>query len=94
MQINTLSDDYSVSPQIEVSDVPSITLLNLYMIYRGVSYMYIGIGLLIVALLKIVLECVAISNGNELFETYHPLCHYIAGIYVIYCVYFIKKSFK
>ena len=25
MQINTLSDDYSVSPQIEVSDVPSIT---------------------------------------------------------------------
>ncbi|MDA9011848.1 TIGR01244 family sulfur transferase [Planktomarina temperata] len=24
MQINTLSDDYSVSPQIEVSDVPSI----------------------------------------------------------------------
>ncbi|MDB2466345.1 TIGR01244 family sulfur transferase [Planktomarina temperata] len=25
MQINTLSDDYSVSPQIEVSDVPGIT---------------------------------------------------------------------
>ena len=69
-------------------------ILNLYMIYRGVSYMYIGIGLLIVALLKIVLECAAIANGNGLFETYHPLCHYIAGIYVIYCVYFIKKSFN
>ena len=24
MQINTLSDNYSVSPQIDISDVPSI----------------------------------------------------------------------
>ena len=78
----------------EIAAIIGIIILNLYMIYRGVLYLYIGLGFIIVLLLKILINYVSIGKNINLYEDYHAYCHYIAGIYVAYCVYFIRETFK
>ena len=78
----------------EIAAIIGIIILNLYMIYRGVLYLYIGLGFIIVLLLKILINYVSIGKNINLYEDYHAYCHYVAGIYVTYCVYFIRETFK
>jgi hypothetical protein len=78
----------------EIASIIGVVILNLYMIYRGISYLYIGLGFVIILLLKILINYVAMGKNNNLYEDFHAYCHYIAGIYVTYCVYFIRGTFK
>ena len=73
----------------------AIVFLNIYMVYRGVPYKYIGFGFLIILVLRAcILKAGKETMDNENYEIYHPFCHYIGGIYVLYCVYFIQETFK
>lgn len=76
------------------SMIVNIILLNLYMIYRGVKYIFIILGFIILYLLNLSINAIHITQDDDIYEYYHPFCHYIAGIYVLYCVYFIERSFK
>ena len=69
-----------------------IIILNFYMIYRGVDYMYILFGLFILLILRYMVNTIS-ECSNNIYELYHPYCHYVAGLYVAYCVYFIEKTF-
>tara|TARA_B100000886_G_scaffold197316_1_gene136012 strand:+ start:10725 stop:11216 length:492 start_codon:yes stop_codon:yes gene_type:complete len=69
-------------------------LLNIYMVYRGVKYFYIFLGFFILLFLKLMVDVIYYNNETDFYESYHPYCHYVAGIYVAYCVYFIEKTFK
>ena len=69
-----------------------VIILNLYMIYRGVQNMYIFFGFFILLILTYMVNIISIAT-KSIYEMYHPYCHYVAGIYVAYCVYFIEKTF-
>ena len=74
------------------ANVFGIVVLNLYMIYRQVPWIAILVGLCMV----FALHCnVQYSQhvDKSFYETYHPFCHYFAGFYVAYCVFFIEQSF-
>ena len=73
----------------------TIVFLNIYMVYRGVSYKYIGFGFLILIVLRAcILKAGKETMDNENYEIYHPFCHYIGRIYMLYCVYFIQETFE
>ncbi len=68
-------------------------LLNMYMCYRGVQYVYIIFGLGILYILQVTIQKVEKDKCLASYEQYHPYIHYIAGIYVMYCVYLIQSTF-
>lgn len=71
-----------------------LIVLNIYMLYRGVPYVYIAAGLIFLIILQIMVTAFTYTNNpDEIYELYHPFCHYMAGIYIAYCVYFIRKTF-
>lgn len=67
-------------------------MLNAYMYYRGVQIIYIAGGIGILYILQRTIDSVDV-NARDIYEVYHPLCHYIAGAYVTYCVYLIQETF-
>jgi len=67
--------------------------LNIYMYYRGVHYVYIILGFGILYVLQVTIEKVEKEKCIHTYEHYHPYCHYIAGFYVMYCVYLIQNTF-
>ena len=72
----------------------AVLILNAYLIYRGVSGYVIAAGILMLLLLKYSVDfCQRTRVGQSAYEILHPYCHYIGGFYVLYCVYFIQKSF-
>lgn len=75
------------------ANILGIVLLNIYMIYRQVPWIAIVFGFCIVFALGCNVEQCSKQVDKCFFETYHPFCHYIAGVYVAYCVYFIEQSF-
>lgn len=68
-------------------------MLNIYMFYRGVQYIYIIIGGGILYVLSVSVDFIGKKNGIENYEKYHPYIHYIGGLYVMYCVYLIQGTF-
>jgi hypothetical protein len=68
-------------------------LLNVYMYYRGVPYLYIFIGFGILYVLQVTIQKVEKDKCRIKYEQYHPYIHYIAGFYVMYCVYLIQHTF-
>ena len=78
----------------EQANIFGVIMLNIYLWFRGVSYKYIGLGFIILAALQASLEFCRLGNSREKFEIYHPYCHYVAAVYVFYCVYLIQLSFK
>lgn len=67
-------------------------ILNVYMCYRGVQFRYILMGGGVLIILHSQIE--RLSNGDkETYERNHPYCHYIAGAYVMYCVYMIHHTY-
>lgn len=75
------------------AQILGVIVLNLYLIYRGVPYYFILFGLVILIFLDYIVKIYSYED-NEVFEKYHPYCHYIAGFYVFYCVFFIQRSFQ
>ncbi len=73
--------------------VVNTIMLNIYMYYRGVYYQYILYGFCILYCLQIAIQKVEKEKGITNYEIYHPYCHYIAGLYVMYCVYLIQSTF-
>lgn len=67
-------------------------MLNVYMYYRGVQIINIACGIVILYILQRTIESVDV-NAREIYEAYHPVCHYIAGAYVTYCVYLIQETY-
>ena len=69
----------------------AIISLNIYMFLRNVSIIYIlpG-GILLFALKKYLQFCN--SDTLEHYETYHPFCHYIGGLYIYYCVWCLQNA--
>lgn len=74
------------------AQILGIIVLNLYLIYRGVSYYIILFGIAILLFLEYTVTKYTYEE-DKTFEKYHPYCHYISGFYVFYCVYFIQRSF-
>jgi len=68
-------------------------VLNMYMYYRGVHYAYIIFGGGILYILQVTIQKVEKDKCLETYEKYHPYIHYIAGIYVMYCVCLIQRTF-
>jgi len=68
-------------------------LLNIYMYYRGVHYLYFIFGFGILYILQVTIQKVEKEICPIKYEQYHPYCHYIAGFYVMYCVYLIQSTF-
>lgn len=75
------------------ANVIGTVVLNLYMIYRQVSWTAILVGLGMVFALNCHVDRCSKKADLSYFEFYHPFCHYIAGFYVAYCVFFIEQSF-
>lgn len=75
------------------AQIIGVIALNLYMMYRRVPYYTILFGLFMLMILEYFVKSCSYSD-KEWFEKYHPYCHYIAGFYVTYCVYFIQGSFN
>ena len=67
-------------------------VLNLYLFYRGVPYYIILFGLVILLLLYFY-RLLYTNSKNNIYDKYHPYAHYGAGFYILYCVYFIQRSF-
>jgi len=74
------------------AQILGVMVLNLYLIYRGVPYYIILFGIAILLFLNYMVKKFTYEK-KEWFEKYHPYCHYIAGFYVLYCVFFIQRSF-
>ena len=74
------------------AQIIGIVVLNLYMLYRRVPYYAIVFGLIILMIVDYFSK--RWWTDKKWFEDYHPYCHYIAGFYVTYCVYFIQGSFN
>ena len=69
----------------------AIISLNIYMLLRNVSILYILPGGILLFALK---KCLHYCNSDTLahYETYHPFCHYIAGLYIFYCVWCLRNA--
>ena len=69
----------------------AIISLNIYMYLRNVSILYILPGGILLFALK---KCLQFCNSDtiEHYETYHPVCHYIAGLYIFYCVWCLRNA--
>ena len=69
----------------------AIISLNIYMFLRNVSILYILPGGILLFALK---KCLQYCNSYtiEHYETYHPICHYIAGLYIFYCVWCLQNA--
>jgi hypothetical protein len=69
----------------------AISCLNIYMYLRNVSIFYILVGsLLLITLDKYLKYCN--SRTVDFYETFHPFCHYIAGLYIYYCVWNLQNA--
>lgn len=68
----------------------AIICLNIYMYIHGVSVLYILLGFILLFILN---KSVSYCNSKtiEFYETYHPYCHYIAGLYIWYCVWNLQN---
>ena len=75
------------------AQILGVIVLNLYLIYRGVPYYIILFGITMLLFLDYMVKKFTYEK-KEWFEKYHPYCHYIAGFYVFYCVFFIQRSFN
>ena len=69
----------------------AIISLNVYMYLRNVSVIYILPGSMFLFALKISLR-ICNSKTREFYDTYHPICHYIAGLYIYYCVWHLRNA--
>ena len=60
------------------------------MYIHGVSVLYILLGFVLLFILN---KSVSYCNSKtiEFYETYHPYCHYIAGLYIWYCVWNLQN---
>ena len=69
----------------------AILCLNIYMYLRNVSIFYIlpGGGILY-GLHKS--QDYSNSQNKDFYELYHPFCHYIAGLYIYYCVWNLENA--
>ena len=68
----------------------AIVCLNIYMYLRNVSIFYIipGGGILYI-LNQSVHHCN--SQNKKFYELYQPICNYIAGFYIYYCVWNLER---
>jgi len=69
----------------------AILCLNIYMYLRNVSIFYIVPGFTILYGLHKSLEY-SNSQNKDFYELYHPFCHYIAGLYIYYCVWNLNNA--
>ena len=69
----------------------STIFLNIYMFMKNVDNLAIAQGWLILIVLSKYLDF-SFSADNNCYETHHPFCHYIAGLYVAHCVYNLQNS--
>lgn len=69
----------------------STIMLNIYMYLYGVNVSDILIGIILLMILGFML---CVSRVNDNYEKIHHICHYISGVYVMYCVYFILRQQK
>ena len=69
----------------------AILCLNIYMYLRNVSIFYIVPGFTILYALHRSLEY-SNSQNKDFYEIYHPFCHYIAGLYIYYCVWNLEHA--
>ena len=69
----------------------AIICLNIYMYLRNVSIFYIVPGFTILYALHRSLEY-SNSQNKDFYELYHPFCHYIAGVYIYYCVWNLNNA--
>jgi hypothetical protein len=69
----------------------AILCLNIYMYLRNVSIFYIVLGFTILYALHRSLEY-SNSQNKDFYEIYHPFCHYIAGLYIYYCVWNLEHA--
>lgn len=69
----------------------AIVCLNIYMYLRNVSIFYIIPGGGILYGLHKSLEYCNSKNNKDIYELYHPFCHYIAGYYIYYCVWNLER---
>jgi hypothetical protein len=65
--------------------------LNIYMYLRNVSVFHILPGGVLLFALNKGLTCCN-SKTVEFYEIYHPFCHYIAGLYIYYCVWNLEHA--
>ena len=70
----------------------AIICLNIYMYLRNVSIFYILPGFIILYGLHKSLEYCNSQNNKDIYELYHPFCHYIAGLYIYYCVWNLNNA--
>ena len=70
----------------------AILCLNIYMYLRNVSIFYILPGFIILYGLHKSLEYCNSQNNKDIYELYHPFCHYIAGLYIYYCVWNLNNA--
>jgi len=69
----------------------AIISLNIYMYLRNVSIIYILPGGIFLFALKTSLK-ICNSKTREFYDTYHPICHYIAASYIYYCVWHLRNA--
>ena len=69
----------------------AIVCLNIYMYLRNVSVFYILPGGVLLFALHKSLDY-SNSQNKEFYEFYHPFCHYIAGLYIYYCVWNLEHA--
>lgn len=69
----------------------AILCLNIYMYLRNVSIFYIVPGFTLLYALHKSLEY-SNSQNKDFYELYHPFCHYIAGLYIYYCVWNLENA--
>ena len=67
----------------------SILFLNIYMIFKKIHIYYIICSLPILGLLQYMLVISRCFDRNH-YEKNHYKCHYIAGLYITYCMYLIR----
>ena len=69
----------------------AILCLNIYMYLRNVSIFYIVPGFTLLYALHRSLEY-SNSQNKDFYELCHPFCHYIAGVYIYYCVWNLNNA--
>ena len=77
----------------EYTNVFGVIFLNIYMYYRGVPKKILAIGFIVLAILEYWVYSNAKYYDLENYEKNHAYAHYIGGLYVFFCVYFIEQSF-
>ena len=68
----------------------AVLFLNVYMFMKNVDIYTIASGVIILFALQKYLDFCQ-SGDNDFYEINHPRCHYIGGLYVMFCVYNLQR---